>query len=134
MVIKVNLTVLFIRSVYVNFFQVFIFDIFKVGQVGSIEVVAESQEVLLQLYFGQQFQQLVRVFFRLYVVVFQFLWGGKNGLGIKGCREVIGDVVSSVLDLFIFYYIVAGKDLNYRFVFLKWLYRMFGFICFVFCQ
>lgn len=69
---------------HANLLQVLILDILEVGQAGNIEVVAEPQEVLLQLHLRQQLQQPACALLRLHAAAPQPLWGGKNESGSKG--------------------------------------------------
>ena len=39
---------------HADLLQVLVLDILKVGQAGDVEVVAEAQEILLELHLGQQ--------------------------------------------------------------------------------
>lgn len=66
------------RPAHANLLQVLILDILKVGQAGNIEVVAEPQEVLLQLHLGQQLQQPACTLFWLHAAAPQPLWGKKE--------------------------------------------------------
>lgn len=85
------------RPAHANLLQVLVLDILKVGQAGNVEVIPEPQEVLLQLYLGQQLQQPARALLRLHAAAPQPLWGGKDGSGTKGCREVAGHPALSAL-------------------------------------
>lgn len=72
------------RPAHANLLQVLILDILKVGQAGNIEVIAEPQEVLLQLHLGQQLQQPACALLRLHAAAAQPLWGGRKAQGLRG--------------------------------------------------
>lgn len=96
------------RPAHANLLQVLILDILKVGQAGNVEVVAEPQEILLQLHLGQQLQQPACALLRLHAAAPQPLRGEKNGSGTVGCRQVTGDPASA-LGSPTSYYVLWGR-------------------------